>query len=128
MEEIIDLKIKNVLIVDDSESMRQIVRRVLETLGVRIFEGTKVKEGLQILLQKPIDLLITDGNMLDMDGLEFTRILRAHSLFEQLPILMLSNHSSEECRQQALEAGISVFVAKDAPFDEWRTQMKRLLG
>jgi len=118
---------KNVLVVDDSESMRRIVRRVLETLGVVIYEGSRVREGVQILMQKPIDLLITDGNMLEMDGLEFTRILRSHSLFEELPILMLSNHTSEECRQQALKAGIDVFVSKCAPFDEWREQVKRLL-
>lgn len=120
-------KTKNVLVVDDSETMRRIVRRVLETLGVTIFEGSKVKEGVQILLQEPIHLLITDGNMLEMDGLEFSRILRAHSLFDQLPILMLSNTPSEECRREAMQAGIDGFVSKGAPFDEWREQVRRLL-
>ncbi len=90
------MRTKNVLVVDDSEPMRQIIRRVLETLGnVKIFEGTKAQEGVSILLKESIDLLITDWNMLEIDGLEFTRVLRSVGEFERLPILMLSNHDSD---------------------------------
>jgi two-component system chemotaxis response regulator CheY len=122
------MKRKNVLIVDDSEPMRRIIRRVLETLGnVRIFEGSKPKEGVSILLEESIDLLITDWNMLEMDGLEFTRVLRSLAPFERLPILMLSNHDSQENRVEALLAGIDVFLSKCAPFDEWRKEVSSLL-
>jgi CheY-like chemotaxis protein len=118
---------KNVLIVDDSESMRQIIRRVLQPLDVAILEGCRAKEGMQILLHESVDLLITDWNMLELDGLEFTRILRSLPQFERLPILMLSNHSSEATRQEALEAGIDVFVSKFAPIEEWRDGVTWLL-
>lgn len=119
---------KNVLVVDDSEPMRKIIRRVLETLGnVKIFEGTKAKEGVSILLRESIDLLITDWNMLEIDGLEFTRVLRSVGEFERLPILMLSNHDSDEARVEALLAGSDVVLSKCAPFEEWRKEVRSLL-
>src|SRR5882757_2757944 len=122
------MKPKNVLVVDDSEPMRRIIRRVLETLGnVNIFEGSKAKDGVVILLRESIDLLITDWNMLEMDGLEFTRVLRSVGTFERLPILMLSNHDSDENRVEALLAGIDVFLSKYAPFDVWRKEVRSLL-
>jgi two-component system chemotaxis response regulator CheY len=121
------MKSKNVLIVDDSESMRQIVGRVLATAGVRVFEGERAKEGMDILLREPIDLLITDWNMLEMDGLEFTRVLRSMSAFENLPILMLSNNDTDQSRVEALLAGVDSFVSKCAPFDVLRAEVDSLL-
>src|SRR4051812_21781275 len=121
------MKTKSVLIVDDSESMRQIIRRVLKPLDVAILEGCRAKEGMQILLHESVDLLITDWNMLELDGLEFTRILRSLPQFEDLPILMLSNHGSEATRLEALQAGIDIFVSKFAPIEEWREGVTWLL-
>jgi CheY-like chemotaxis protein len=121
------MKTKSVLVVDDSESMREIVRRVLKPLDVAILEGCRAAEGMQILLHQSVDLLITDWNMLELDGLEFTRILRSLPQFEELPILMLSNHGSEAWRLEALQAGIDVFVSKFAPIEEWREGVARLL-
>jgi two-component system chemotaxis response regulator CheY len=121
------VKAKNVLVVDDSESMRQIVSRVLATIGVRVFEGARAKEGMEILLREPIDLLITDWNMLEMDGLEFTRVLRSMSSFENLPILMLSNYDTDASRVEALLAGVDAFVSKCAPFDVLRREVVDLL-
>ena len=121
------MKTKNVLIVDDSESMRQIIRRVLQPLDVTILEGCRAKEGMHILLHESVDLLITDWNMLELDGLEFTRILRSLPQFQQLPILMLSNHDSEATRLEAQAAGIDVFVSKFAPIEDWRDGVTWLL-
>jgi two-component system chemotaxis response regulator CheY len=118
---------KKVLIVDDSESMRQIVARVLDTLGVRVFESPCAKEGMTILLQESVDLLITDWNMLEMDGLELTRVLRSMSAYEHLPILMLSNNDSDTSRVEALLAGVDTFVSKCSPFDVLRREVVNLL-
>jgi two-component system chemotaxis response regulator CheY len=122
------MKPKNVLIVDDSESMRQILRRVLEGASVHVFEAPRAKDGMQILLQGNIDLLITDWNMLEMDGLEFTRVLRSISTFEHLPILMLSNNDTDESRVEALLAGVDIFVSKCTPFDHLRDEVTALLA
>lgn len=119
---------KNVLIVDDSESMRAIVSRVLATAGVIVFESGKAKDGMEILLRESIDLLITDWNMLEMDGLEFTRVLRSMSSFESLPILMLSNNDTDASRVEALVAGVDSLVSKCAPFDVLRAEVLSLLA
>jgi len=121
------MKPKTVLVVDDSESMRRIVSRVVETTGARVFEGARAKEGMEILLRESIDLLVTDWNMLEMDGLELTRVLRSMSAFEDLPILMLSNNDSDTSRVEALLAGVDAFVSKCAPFDALRREVMALL-
>jgi DNA-binding response OmpR family regulator len=82
---------------------------------------------MQILLRESIDLLITDWNMLEMDGLELTRVLRSMSTFEHLPILMLSNNDSDTSRVEALLAGVDAFVSKCAPFDVLRREVIALL-
>lgn len=119
--------IRKVLVVDDSESMRRIVRHVLETAPVQIFESCFAKEAIPILLRESIDLLITDENMLGIDGLEFTRVLRSLDAFDGLPILLLSNGATETGREEALRAGVNVWVPKSAPFEELKRQVELML-
>lgn len=116
-----------ILVVDDSELMRRTVCRALEGTGAQVFEGAKARDGMQILLQQPIDLLITDWNMIELDGLELTRVLRSLSSFESLPILMLSTHDSDESRLEAQRAGVDAFVPKDRLLEDLRIQALALL-
>ena len=119
---------KNVLIVDDSEMMRQITRRVLETLPVTIIEAPGPKDGVQILLQGSVDALVTNWNMRGLDGLEFTRFLSSLAPFERLPSMLLSKQYSEPARLEALKAGVDVFMPKCAPFELWQDGVSRLLA
>ena len=116
-----------VLIVDDSECMRRILCNVLNTIDSHVLQGTTAQEGLGILLREPVDLLITNWNMLETSGLEFTREVRSLETFQELPILILSNRDSDTMRREALMAGVDAFVGKSAPFDRLRAEVLRLL-
>jgi CheY-like chemotaxis protein len=70
---------KRILVIDDEESMRQIVREMLELEGYVVETVTNGKEGLQLYLKKPHDLVITDIFMPEMEGLETIRELHRHS-------------------------------------------------
>jgi CheY-like chemotaxis protein len=122
------MKSKRVLVLDDSSFMRQILRRVLSTLGVEILEAEHVKDAVNILTKSAIDLLVTDWNMMGMSGVEFTRILRHLPDFSDLPILMLSNQDGIAHRQEAKKAGVDLMVSKSESFDKLRRNLQSLLG
>ena len=109
---------KNVLIVDDSASMRQMLRFTLQKAGFNVTEGADGKEGLrQLPLSRP-DLIITDLNMPNMDGLDFIRGVRAQANFKFTPILMLTTESEDTMKQAGKSAGATGWIVK--PFQPER--------
>jgi CheY-like chemotaxis protein len=107
-----DLKI---LLVDDNAHMRAILGTLLKSLGVR--QITEVRDGgeaLQVLHRWPADIAFVDLLMQPMDGLEFTRRLRAAegSLNPYLPIIMITGHADKVRVSQARDAGITEFLVK----------------
>lgn len=104
-----------VLIVDDIPSVRALLRSQLRAFGIRnILEADDGITGLEVLTREKVDLVITDWAMKPMDGVEFTRRLRANgpSKNQTLPVLMVSNHTEYSLIQGALDAGITQFLAK----------------
>ena len=104
-----------VLIVDDNQHMRSLVRTILESLGVsQILEARDGSHALEKMGQAQIDLLIADWNMEPMDGLELTRHLRnsPESPDQFLPVIMLSGHTERARVMQARDAGVTEFMAK----------------
>ena len=110
-----------ILTVDDSESIRFIVRYTLESHGHEVLEAASCQEALELLESDEsnyVDIVLTDLNMTTMDGIELTRRLRALPGFEKTPILLLSVEKSEDRRNEAVAAGISGWLVK--PFSEER--------
>ena len=104
-----------VLVVDDNQHMRSLVRTILESLGVsQIVEAREGAHALEKMGQTQIDLLIIDWNMEPMDGLSLTRHLRtsAESPDQFVPVIMLSGHTERARVMQARDAGVTEFMAK----------------
>ena len=103
------------LIVDDSSVMRKIVERALRQAGLDLAvvheAGTGI-EGLDVLRDKPVDLILSDINMPTMDGLEFLRQIRAQHLAPGVPVVMITTESSEEHVKQAILAGARGYIRK----------------
>lgn len=106
---------KIVLTVDDSPSIRKMVAMTLRMGGYDVLEAVDGIDGLEMALGHDVDLIITDQNMPNMDGLTLTRQLRAHPRFEHAPILMLTTESSPEMKAQGKAAGLTGWMVK--PFD-----------
>jgi two-component system chemotaxis response regulator CheY len=106
---------RTVLVVDDSASMRQMISFTLVRAGYQVLEGGNGQEGLDRLAGAPngkVDLIITDVNMPVMDGLTFTRRLRALETARFTPILILTTESSDERKAEGRSAGASGWIVK----------------
>lgn len=112
---VVDYSALRVLVVDDNQNMRRILRAVLAGLGVRdIQEAADGAEGLERFQAHNPDIVITDWVMPVVDGLELTRLirLRPSSVNPYVPIIVVSGHTERSRIIQAREAGIHEFVAK----------------
>ncbi|MEM7098674.1 MAG: response regulator [Pseudomonadota bacterium] len=107
----------NVLIVDDSASMRQMVGLTLKNAGFSVTEAEDGDVALAVAeqAQTGFELVITDVNMPNMDGITLVRKLREREHYKFCPILVLTTESSQEKKQQGKAAGATGWIVK--PFD-----------
>lgn len=105
----------NILTVDDSPSMRMLLRVALVEQGFNVNEAEDGQYALDWLEQNTPDLVITDINMPRMDGFKLIAELRARNRFQDVPILVLTTESSPEKKARAREAGATGWIVK--PFD-----------
>jgi two-component system, chemotaxis family, chemotaxis protein CheY len=111
-----ELKTNNILVVDDSPTMR---RMVITSLGsLRTVKSTQAGSGLEAIERlaiEPVDLMVLDLNMPDMHGMEVISFVRRHQSYRNIPIVVLTTKGEEASRTKALEAGANQYLTK--PFD-----------
>lgn len=103
---------KTILIVDDSESIREVVNFALESEGYHVLIGTDGKDALKHLNGQTIDLIITDLHMPEMNGIELIKQVRANSNYQRIPILFLTTESQTSKKIEAKEAGATGWIIK----------------
>ncbi len=119
---------KTILAVDDSRSIRDMVRFALEPLGYAIVEAEDGVEGLERLEAEKVDLVITDLNMPNMNGIEFITEVRGRDKFQGLPMVMLTTEGQAETMRAGKKAGASGWIVK--PFNELQLELtvKKFIG
>ncbi len=102
------------LVVDDSQTMRRIVTNALKSIGYEdVVEAEDGKDAFAKLYTDNFDFIITDWNMPNMNGLEFTKAVRAgDEQFSNLPILMVTTRGMKEDVMEALQARVNNYVVK----------------
>ena len=101
------------LIVDDSRAMRAFVRGSLRGfVDCEIDEASSGFEALRLLPRTDYKMVITDINMPDINGLELIKFVRASERHRDVPIIIISTHSSKQDQEKALELGASAFLPK----------------
>ena len=102
------------LVVDDSSTMRRIIKNTLARLGYKdILEGADGVEGWEALNSNPdIEMLITDWNMPEMNGLELVKKVRADERFVDMPIIMVTTEGGKAEVITALKAGVNNYIVK----------------
>lgn len=103
---------KTILIVDDSDSIREVVRFTLENEGYSVLVGVDGKDALKHLNGQAIDLVITDLHMPEMDGIELIKHIRAMPEYERVPILFLTTESQTSKKMEAKDAGATGWIIK----------------
>ncbi len=102
---------KTILIVDDSESIREVVSFTLENEGYNVLVGEDGKDALKHL-NSPIDLILTDLHMPVMNGIEFIKSVRSTTEHKSTPILFLTTESQTAKKIEAKEAGATGWIIK----------------
>ncbi len=118
-----------ILVVDDQFSIRQMTRLALEKIGVRlIHEAENGQEALLKALAQPLDLIISDFNMPELDGMGLLRAVRGHQAIRKLPFILITGRGDRELVVKAAQAGVNNYLVK--PFDDatLRQKMEAVLG
>lgn len=107
---------KVIMTVDDSTSVRQMVSFTLSNAGYQVIEAVDGRDALSKVGESvTIDMLVTDLNMPNMDGIELVKSVRSQQRHKFIPILLLTTESQEAKKQQGKAAGASGWIVK--PFD-----------
>lgn len=108
---------QSILVVEDSATMRSLIASTLEDLApaVKIVEASSGFEALRLLPRGSFDLIVTDINMPDINGLELVSFLKKNPAWAQVPLIIVSTESSERDRTKGLGLGADAYIVK--PFD-----------
>jgi len=121
--------VSTILIVDDSPTIRRMVRVALQALpGLTFREAGTGLEAIESLVVAPADLIVLDLNMPDMHGLEVLKFVREREAFRSLPIVVLTTRGDESSRQAALSGGATLFLTKPFAPRALATEVDALLG
>lgn len=118
----------NALVIDDSSTMRLILKRFLAKMGFHVVEAANGREALERLREMgQTDLVLVDWNMPEMNGVDFVRSVRADRSFDDLPLVMVTTNTELEHVAEALEAGANEYVMKPFTMEVIREKLG-LLG
>jgi two-component system chemotaxis response regulator CheY len=122
--------VQRILIVEDSSTMRALLVASLEDLdgGVKIIEVESGFEALRVLPREPVDLIVTDINMPDINGLELVSFVKNEALYRSTPLIIVSTESSERDREKGMSLGADAYVVKPFEPEELRRLAQDLLS
>ena len=103
---------KTILVIDDSASLRQVVKMALTGAGYDVIEAGDGQAALRLLDGRQIGMAICDVNMPLMNGIEFVKAAKQLPAYKYLPILMLTTESQEEKKAQGKAAGAKAWMVK----------------
>jgi two-component system chemotaxis response regulator CheY len=103
---------KTILIVDDSASLRQVVRIALTGAGYDVIEASDGKDALGKLTGQKVHLIISDVNMPNMDGITLVKEIKKNAQYKFTPIIMLTTEGSDDKKREGQAAGAKAWVIK----------------
>lgn len=118
----------NIMAVDDTASMRQMISFTLTSAGHNVLEAADGDEALKVAEKNDIDLVIADINMPNMDGITLVVKLREMDKFKFTPILMLTTETQESKRQAGKDAGATGWIVKPFNPDQLISVVSNVLG
>lgn len=121
----------NVLIVDDSSAMRAVIKKIVVMSGFKMdkcLEAGNGREALATLADEWVDVIISDINMPEMNGLEFLKCLQQDRLYKDIPVIMISTEGSYERVEEALAGGARGFIKKPFLPEDLRKKLYEVIG
>ncbi len=118
----------SILTVDDSTSMRQMVSFTLTGAGHDVVESVDGVQALEIAKTRSFDMVVTDVNMPNMDGISLIKELRNLPAYKFIPILMLTTESGSDKKQEGKAAGATGWIVKPFEPEQLLSTIKKVLG
>ena len=121
----------NVLIVDDSSSMRAIIKKIIKVSGFDVGEfldASDGKEALKVLTNEWVDIVLTDINMPNMNGIELMAEMKKDELLRSIPVVMITTQGSEKKMQEAVDLGASGYVKKPFLPEDIKRTLSSIMG
>lgn len=119
---------RHILAVDDSTSMREVVQLTLKMAGYQVTQATDGAEALKAAQERQFDLVLTDVNMPNMNGIELIRALRALPGYKHTPILTLTTEKDITMRHEGRSAGATGWIVKPFLPDKLIQTLNNVLG
>ena len=119
---------KTVLVVEDFEDNRFMMRRLLEMGGYHVVEAINGQEAIQMAERERPHLILMDLSLPQIDGLAATRLIRQLDGMSAIPIVAISAHDTSDFRNDALAAGCDEYLTKPVDFDRLEGLLKELLS
>ena len=118
--------LKTVLVVEDFEDNRFMMRRLLEMSGYRVVEAVNGEQAVEAAVRERPDLILMDLSLPKLDGLAATRRIRQQDGLGRVPIVAVSAHDTADFHADALAAGCNEYVTKPIDFDHLESLLRRL--
>ncbi len=120
---------KNVLVVEDSKAIRSMIRVALEEIGgFFVVEAGNGFEALKTLPSRPFELIITDINMPDINGLELIGYVKSNPTYHGTPLIIVSTEKSEEDKKRGLALGAAGYIVKPFKKEDLVSMVMQVLG
>jgi two-component system, chemotaxis family, chemotaxis protein CheY len=119
-----------VMIVDDSRSMRAFVRRVMDLSGFEVdscLNASNGAEALALLNEQPVDIVLTDINMPEMNGEDFVRQMAEREELRSIPVVVVSTDGTQNRIRRLLDLGAKGYVVKPFSPEALRAELERVL-
>ncbi len=120
---------KNVLVVEDSKAIRSMIRVALEEIGgFFVVEAGNGFEALKTLPSRPFELIITDINMPDINGLELIGYVKSNPTYRGTPLIIVSTEKSEEDKKRGLALGAAGYIIKPFKKEDLVAMVMQVVG
>ncbi|HKE58019.1 MAG TPA: response regulator [Pyrinomonadaceae bacterium] len=116
-----------VLLVEDTEDNRFMLRRLLEMSGYDVLEAQNGREAVKLAIEEQPDLILMDLSLPVIDGLAATRLIRKNTHMNETPIVAVSAHDTADFESEALTAGCDRYITKPIDFNQLEKLIKELL-
>lgn len=111
-----------ILLVDDDENTRYLMRLELERRNYRVIEAEDGERGVAMAQQEQPDIILMDISLPRMDGLEATKLIRNHGSMRTVPVVAVTAHQETDIRESAKASGFDAYVTKPIDFD-WLSEL-----
>lgn len=120
-----------VLIVDDSSSMRAVIKKTIRVSGFNVGQFLTAEDGrdaMKVLSAEWVDLVLTDINMPNMNGMELIEKMKEDEILKTIPVVIVTTEGSEKVKKQSMDLGVSALIKKPFRPEDIRNALNRIMG